>query len=505
MTRSAWRRALLAVAAVSIALAGPAPARAQTVTPATSTPEEKAAAIVRPAMVYLEQEWKAWVKIPRSSDLYFQGYVNDGQPFTWGTRCSGFIVNPNGYIVTAGHCVDTSEEGARGTALEFAVGWLADNGWIYRRDASYWLQEGHMSWKVEGEEANSPPDLQVFVQRGVAAGGLRTGEAYPARVVDFQPWSEGDVAVLKIEESDLPVVLLAASATIDIGTPVLSVGYPGSTDYVTDQSYEPTFKDGQINAEKTRENGLLPVYEMSAALSGGMSGGPTVNMNGEVVGVNSFNIRGETEAFNFITPSSLVSEMLARNGATNELGPIDEAYRAGVDAFFAGDYRTAISKFDEVLGLSPTHQQAQEYKVEATKLAASQPSSAPGEQANGKGDGSGFPAWAIALIAVLAVSVIGLGFVFVRRGRKPKMPVVPMEPAPVSTAVAAPIPPRVPAEPAKVGFRPPTGPAGVAPQPPRADAAAPAGEGPGARFCSSCGNALETGVRFCASCGTPVG
>jgi S1-C subfamily serine protease len=524
MVPQSCRRALLFLAAASLLLAGVLPAHAQTTappSPTTGTPEERAAAITRPAVVYIEQYWKAWVKVPANSDLFFQGYVNGGDPFTWGTRCSGFIVEPTGYIVTAGHCVDTGEEGARGTALEFAVGWLADNGWIFRRDSAAWLNEAHLLWGVEGEERGSPPDLEVYIQRGVAAGGLQTGQAFPARVVDFQPWSEGDVALLKIEQADLPVVLIAPSSEIDIGTPVLSVGYPGSTDFVTDQSYEPTFKDGQINAQKTREGGLLPVYEMSAALSGGMSGGPTVDMSGAVVGVNSFNISGETEAFNFITPSSLVAEVLARNGVTNALGPIDESYRAGVDAFFTGDYQTAIAKFDEVLALSPTHAQAQEYKVEATKLAASQPS--PTATGGGTGgataEGGGFPTWAIAVIVAAAVIIVLLVLLLARRGRRAPAAVAPV--AQVAQAVAAPPvapPPAVGApmpppqqEPAKVGFQPPTGPAGVAEQPvPGAESATPkpaqpqlAEEAP--HFCSNCGHQIEAGVRFCGNCGHQIG
>lgn len=505
-------RTLLLLTTVST-LALPGVARAQTTATQTGTPEERAAAVVRPSVVYIEQYWKAWVRVPRSSQLYFEGYVNGGDPFTWGTRCSGFVVNPTGYIVTAGHCVDTSKEGARETALQFAVDWLIQNGWAYRRDFGYWLNEAHLAWGVEGTEKGTPPDLEVWVQRGVAAGGLKTGEAFPARVVDYQPWSQGDVAILKIEEADLPSVLVAPSAEIDIGTPVLSIGYPGSTDMVTDQTYEPTFKDGQINAQKTREGGLLPVYEMSAALSGGMSGGPTVSLDGAVVGVNSFNIRGETEAFNFITPSSLVAEMLSRNGVSNELGPIDEAYRAGLDAFFSGQYETAIGKFDEVLSLSPTHQQAQEFKVEATKLQAEAPKPKPAPAAS-----AGFPTWAIAVITGGAlVVVLGL-FLALRRRRQAAAPAVA-----TATPLAANGIGQTQQMPAPVGFQPAPSPAAATVAPPQAAGSGGMAPAPSPtvapvppavpdatqdehpRFCSSCGRALGTETRFCPSCGHPVG
>jgi hypothetical protein len=417
------------------------------------------------------------VRVPASSDLFFQGYVNDGQPLEWATRCSAFAVDPSGYLVTAGHCVDLGEEGARSTALELATQWLIDAGWAFPRDFDYWLNEGHLIWGVEGTERGSEPDFEMWVQRGVAAGGLRTGEAFPARVVSSQPWSQGDIAIVKIEQADIPTVLLAPETEVSIGTPVLSIGYPGSSDAVTDATLEPTFKDGQINSEKTREGGLLPVYEMSAALSGGMSGGPTVDLEGRVVGVNSFNITGETEAFNFISPVSLVGEMLAQSGVENALGPVDEAYRAGLDAYFAGDYQGAIEGFDQVLALSPTHQLAQEYRVKASQLAAANPTPEVTEEPVAPqavpAEEGGFPAWVLALIAVGVVLIGAIVFLAVRR-----------RPAPVAPAAAAPPPMQSAPEPA--------------PAPPLRAVEPPAQS---ARFCSNCGHGLEEGAHFCPACG----
>lgn len=523
MSRRAFR-ALLPLAVCLAVLAGMSGAGAQTTSPApvtVGTPAQKTAALVSPAVVYIEQHWKAWVRVPKGSSLqgYFTGYVNDGYAFEWSTRCTGFVVNPNGYVVTAGHCVDHGEEGARDTALRYAVQWLIDQGYIYKKDFQAWLDEAHLLWGVEGSEKGSDPDLEIFVQRGVAAGGQKAGDSYTARLVDYSPWSEGDGALLKIEATDLPAVLLAPTAGITVGTDVLSVGYPGSTDQVTDTSYEPTFKDGQINAEKTREGGLLPVYEISAAMSGGMSGGPTVNLNGEVVGVNSFGIVGETEAFNFITPASIVTEMLAQNGVTNELGPIDVAYRAGLDAYFQGDYRTAIDKFDEVLALSPTHQQAQDWKVQASKALADQTEAPSGATGSNGGQtpadkGGGFPVVAI-LGIVAAVVVIGGALFFMSRRKGGPGAQQAQPPQPPLQVVGAPAP--TTAEAARsIGFQPTapvapqvTTPPVTAPPPVIVPGPAPAAPPSGTsaehqHFCPNCGFKLETDAHFCPSCGHKI-
>jgi S1-C subfamily serine protease len=488
-----------AIASLSLLLALALPAAAQTTT-VVGTPEERAAAIARPALFYTEQYFKAWVKVPAGSGLYYRGYIG---PFEWATRCSAFAVNPAGYLVTAGHCVDLGDEGARATALEYGVQWLIDNGYALADDFAYWLDQAHLTWGVEGTERGSDPDFQMLVQRGVVAGGLETGEGFPARVVSYQPWSQGDIAVVKIEETDIPTVLVAADADVTIGTEVLSIGYPGSSDAVTDATFEPTYKDGQINSEKTREGGLLPVYEMSAALSGGMSGGPTVNLEGEVVGVNSFNISGETEAFNFISPASLVNEMLAQSGVANELGTVDEMYRTGIDAYFAGDYQAAVDQLEQVLAVAPTHQQAEEYRTEAARLLAENPAPASPEEeapvvpaAPPVAEDEGFPVWAIVLIAVGVVVIAGLVLLMVRRRPSPA-PATTM-PATVEMQAPAVAPSPMPA--AQPAATPQPGAVAPAPGGPQLRAVQP----PGPHFCSNCGHGLEPSARFCPECGHQI-
>jgi hypothetical protein len=302
---------------------------------------------------------------------------------------------------------------------------------------------------------------------------------------------------------------------------VLSVGYPGSTDAVTDASYEPTFKDGQINAEKTREGGLLPVYEISAAMSGGMSGGPTVNLNGEVVGVNSFGITGETEAFNFITPASIVTEMLAQNGVTNELGPTDTAYRAGLDAYFQGDYQTAIDRFDEVLSLAPTHQQAQDWKVEASKALANQPETPTGATGGQGGEqpaadeGGGFPV--VAVVGIVAAVVV-IGAVLFLLSRRKGGPGAQQSPSPQPLQVVGAPPPQGAEAARSIGFQPtaPVAPQASAPPPtvvpgppPQVAETSPAAPSAGAtaehpHFCPNCGFKLEADAHFCPSCGHKI-
>jgi S1-C subfamily serine protease len=469
MKRSKLLRALIASFALLAFVVANRPSSATAASNGNSADAasvERAAAIAEPSVVYIETYW--------------HGYVNTGNafgylgPYDVAMRGSGFIVSGDGSIATAGHMVDPGIDGILPTMMSYAVNDLVDRGVISETDAPSVYGYGVSNWKVEGEVAGSPPDRTVYVQHGAAVAGLKTGQAWPARVIEFKPLNEGDVALLKVEADNLPVLQVTQDRDVAIGTDVLSIGYPGSSDEVTDATYQPTFKDGKVNSQKTRENGLLPVYETSAALSGGMSGGPTVDLNGNVVGVNSFTIDGETQAFNFLSPASLVREQLTRNNVDNALGAVDTSYRAGLDAYFAGHYASAITDFRQVLDRVPSHQMAQEYLGRALDKKPTD-------------SGGGLPTGLIAggggLVLVLAGLVV---IVVVRRRRKTagtaSAPVAG-RPAPIGrVSLSAPPPPWPPAEDVPTGTEATTVPDSV-------------------QFCSECGTHVVDDEHFCPKCG----
>jgi serine protease Do len=209
----------------------------------------------------------------------------------------------------------------------------------------------------------------------VDIGGLATGKALPARVLEARGFENGDVALLKIEAENAPALELAGDAGIEVGTEVVSVGFPGSVDLVSDQSSEPSFKEGSISSQKTR-NGVR-TFEISAAVSEGMSGGPTVDLRGRVIGVNSFGPMGESQAFNFVSSSAEVEALLADLGVENKLGKTNATYREGLAAYYAGDREEALAKFGEVLELVRPHELAQEFRSKALRLPKAPTHSSP--------------------------------------------------------------------------------------------------------------------------------
>ena len=250
-----------------------------------------------------------------------------------------------------------------------------------------------------------------------------------------------------------------------------------------------------------------------------MSGGPTVDMDGKVVGTNSFKINGEEQAFNYIAPSSNLQELLTRNGVKPALGEVDQIFRKGLDQYFAGHYTDAITSFDKVLSLSPTHQQAQEYKTKAAKAREQY-----GDVSTGGGAG---------LLIVIVIAVVGLVLLagvavlvlvlVTRRRRTRPTPGVPVQLGVVdrdmTQAPTMPLnrpqhswdPQQAPATPAGAGtVEPapaPAGPVPTAPVPaaPVPAAPVPAAPVPAAQFCGNCGTQATGGGRFCQQCGSAIG
>ena len=111
--------------------------------------------------------------------------------------------------------------------------------------------------------------------------GLQSGEKYRGTVVGFDP--ETDVAVVKIEApKDLPTVTLGDSNAAQVGDWVLAMGSPFGLDQTVTAG---------IISKKERESPFFNVFQRflqtDAAINRGNSGGPLVNMRGEVIGMNS--------------------------------------------------------------------------------------------------------------------------------------------------------------------------------------------------------------------------
>lgn len=129
---------------------------------------------------------------------------------------------------------------------------------------------------------------------------LQSTEKYRGTVVGFDP--DTDVAVLKIDApKDLPSVTLGDSNAAQVGDWVLAIGSPFGLDQTVTAG---------IISKKERESPHFNVFQRflqtDAAINRGNSGGPLVNMRGEVIGMNSqiATSTGDYNGIGFALPSN---------------------------------------------------------------------------------------------------------------------------------------------------------------------------------------------------------
>jgi S1-C subfamily serine protease len=108
-----------------------------------------------------------------------------------------------------------------------------------------------------------------------------------------------DLAVIKISGGDLPFITLGDSTSLKQGEEVIAIGYPDqdlisrvlgkSEDLISMLSGGATISKGIVSAFRT--DGKVSYVQTDAAINHGNSGGPLINLQGEVIGINNFIIR----------------------------------------------------------------------------------------------------------------------------------------------------------------------------------------------------------------------
>ncbi len=161
------------------------------------------------------------------------------------------------------------------------------------------------------------PDGYIVTNRHVVADPqakytvlLSDGQQKQARVVYVD--AQWDIAILKIDGDNYPYVALGDSDQLKLGQTVLAIGnalgeYNNSVSVGIISGLNRTIEaagNGQI--EK-----LSGVIQTDAAINPGNSGGPLVDLKGEVVGVNVATVRG-SENIGFAIPINIVKQILVK-------------------------------------------------------------------------------------------------------------------------------------------------------------------------------------------------
>src|SRR5438046_7773488 len=187
-------------------------------------------------------------------DLFFQGQPDENNPRRnpgvlrpIQSEGSGFIIRPDGYIFTNVHVIEDAD-------------------------------------KIDVK--------------------LRDGREFQAKVVGTD--EKTDVAVIKVDAKDLPVVQLGDSDAVRVGQFAFAVGAPFKLDYTF--TYGVLSGKGRRKLLQTGGYSISDYLQTDASINPGNSGGPLCDIDGKVIGMNTL-INGMNRGLGFAIPINMAKEI----------------------------------------------------------------------------------------------------------------------------------------------------------------------------------------------------
>lgn len=367
---------------------------------------------------------------------------------------TGYLVNPDGYIITNGHVVQPYYEKDDREVREAFIRQAIEQACLESG-----LSEERKKAAVERLVPRVAPAAIVELKKTLTVV-LPNREKFIAEVKAYSPAlserpgkrvsgtgggateSGKDVAVLKIDARNLPTIPLGDSDRVQVGQPIRILGFPGVVMYhdLLDRrsAVEATVTTGHVSSLKLDARGGQ-VIQTDAAASWGNSGGPAINEKGEVVGMLTFIslTSDETQAiqgFNFLVPVNTVKEFARAAGvALDKTSPFNIVWHEAVERYVRGDWAAAQSRLDAANRLLSNLPDVQRLQTDV-QLRLLQSSPWPNPLLLG----------GVAIAALAAAG--GVWAMLRRRGRPVLATATPAEPDPGKNApaVAAAPPPRMP-------------------------------------------------------------
>ncbi len=298
---------------------------------------------------------------------------------TIGGTGSGFIFDPDGYVVTNGHVIDR-------------VYWFENNPDVFINNITPSIIRQLMA--MEGisnitdaliEKWRQERKFTVKSYQKFKKVILPSGDDFEFEIKKYSASIDNggkDVGILKIEKSNLPVVKLGDSNKAELQEEIQTFGFPGAADFQGMQQYylnprsmlQVSVGRGRISALKQDYRGV-PLLQTDVSLSYGNSGGPAVNRRGEVIGVvtyagGTFDELGRftpVQGFNFLIPVNTVKEFIRDIGAEiNRPSTFNTIYYQALDYVWKEDWYAAGREIDKVLSLYPNSPDLKELKAKIT-------------------------------------------------------------------------------------------------------------------------------------------
>ena len=144
---------------------------------------------------------------------------------------------------------------------------------------------------ILSKEGNIVTNYHVIKGANSVTVSTYDGKSYDAKIIGYD--EDNDLAILKVEATDLKPAVLGSSAKLNVGDDVVAIGNPlGELTFsltrgsVSSLSREVTFSDGNV----------MELIQTDCAINSGNSGGALFNLYGEVVGITNAKYSGSSSS-----------------------------------------------------------------------------------------------------------------------------------------------------------------------------------------------------------------
>ena len=488
-----------------------------------------------------EAMYSAMVQLMIGNMEYYAFSTGNVFPETTSTASvgTGFIVTPDGYMVTNAHVVHTDEEDLY---MQFAM--TALNEYAVTAAESFAAEMRRLGYQMTQEEwegianafygllAQSMEVNNLKTSYICYMGNVTPGSDVSAKGVQLdlrkigEPIPGKDIAILKMDKTNLPTVTIGDDTQLRTGDRVYAMGYPAVATLtealnVAQAIQEPTLTQGIISAKKEMAGGWS-ILQTDAAIHAGNSGGPLFNEAGEVIGINTFGMLesggGMAPGMNFAIPISIAKQFLNEINVTPSESEFTRQFREAKSLFDTEKYAEALGILRTLNEINPGYpviadllSQAsakvsslqQETTVEASVEASAQTAAETETAVKQVKDEKDSPViiyvvGGVVIILLLAVIIILL--LTRRKKAEPENVVFAGKPyqAPVYPAQSTAQTPQVTEQAQQSAAQTPLGTEQTPPQE-YGEQSKKTG-----RFCSECGASLSSSAKFCENCGAKL-
>lgn len=329
---------------------------AQETTPFT---REDVVALTKPSVVRIVQHVKGTATVPALTiNLKDWSVTVDANrppqtiPVDETISGSGFIVSSDGYIVTNSHVVSLST-----TKIDVMTNAVLPA--MY--DSALSLNEEEARKAFQSDDATFEFSKKVFeyvssqsvfnVKQDTVVLNPSSqkekfedlmAEGFPVQVVSVNDRfydDDKDVALIKIDQQNLPTIPLGSSQNLNVGKQVSIFGFPATAEFNQRNPLESTFTQGVISALKDSEKKDFKVFQTDAKVSEGSSGGPLTDDDGSVAGIITFQTnqfqKDSGDNFAFAIPIEMAMHMIEENHVNILPSGYQQQFKQGLDALRA--------------------------------------------------------------------------------------------------------------------------------------------------------------------------